>query len=310
MVRQNCSLRWQECQSECVRSAEAVGRGWKQRMRAINHVATLAVALWLILWCAVPLAALTMGEPAILTVDDCCNGGLLLAQQAALDAPGTLDSLSFYVIAPGGVSLRLAVYNDAGGVPGALQGETASMPAVAGWNTLPTLTQPLLAPGTYWLAYQYAPEGMGFLRAGNVGSYRTVEGWVYGAFPVTWPVGGAGGVDHWSFYATLTMADTPPLPASNVQVIFQAGISLPVTLAWEDGDAIVGFFELERGLQGQGFALIQTLAGLPGVGLTKTTQDSTAPQQAISCWRVRQIADTGGPELPSAYSNVVCSNVE
>src|SRR5262245_11640274 len=80
--------------------------------------------------------SITMGETNILPDFDDGNGNLLVAQQAVLSQPATLQSLSFYVTSAAG-SLILGVYDATGpgGGPGHRRGQTASFTPVVGWNT-------------------------------------------------------------------------------------------------------------------------------------------------------------------------------
>jgi hypothetical protein len=67
----------------------------------------------------------TVGETTIFDESDCCNGNLLLAQDAVLSQPGRLVSLSFYVTVAAG-DLRFGIYDATGpgGDPDAKRAET------------------------------------------------------------------------------------------------------------------------------------------------------------------------------------------
>lgn len=70
-----------------------------------------------------------------------------------LNNSGTLQDLGVYVVAVTGASsgIRMGLYADNGGVPGALLGQTLLLSAVPGWNALP-LSLSGLSAGSYWVA--------------------------------------------------------------------------------------------------------------------------------------------------------------
>jgi hypothetical protein len=96
---------------------------------------------------------ITIGETNQLAGGVIGDRNLLFAQNTALSQTATIESLSIYAAAGTG-NLILGIYADNGsGAPGALQAQTASFSAAAGWNTA-NITAPVsLQPGTYWLAW-------------------------------------------------------------------------------------------------------------------------------------------------------------
>jgi Bacterial Ig-like domain (group 2) len=160
-----------------------------------------------------PTSTITMGETAILVTGDGNNANLLIAQQATLGQTATLQSLSFYVTAVAG-ALRLGVYDATGpnGQPGIKLAETASFPAVAGWNTQPVASVTLGA-GPYYLAYLPSDNGLGFVKASGAASY--FFSYAYGAMPATFSTVVSTTTSHWSFYGTLTpVTTTVPVPTN------------------------------------------------------------------------------------------------
>ena len=165
---------------------------------AISATATITVT---------PAAAkpITMGETAILATDDSGNADMLLAQEATLDQPATIRSLSFYVAAADG-NLRLGLYDATGpgGGPGDKKAETAEFVPKTGWNAVDVVTPVLLPMGTYWLAYAPSSIDLHFERAddgtGKIASFASP----YGPMPDTFSTTPNTITDHWSFYATLT----------------------------------------------------------------------------------------------------------
>jgi hypothetical protein len=153
-------------------------------------------------------STITIGEPAVLSASDGQNGNLLLAQQATLSQPATVNSLSFYVIAADG-ELRLGLYDATGpnGGPGVLQAQANSFTPVAGWNTVSAVTSVVLPAGNYWLAYMPSSNGLGFVKQNNSGSCYYYSQSFSDGFPSTFSTAPQNCTPTtWSFYATLTPA--------------------------------------------------------------------------------------------------------
>lgn len=144
-----------------------------------------------------------IGETEIFDEFDCCNGDLLLVQDAALAQPGTLHSLSFYVTAAAG-DLRLGIYDATGlgGNPGAKLAETNAFTPVVGWNTVNLLTPVALAAGDYWLAYLPSSNGLEFRADRTIGTFKYYAH-AFGPMPATFSTSHNTGVTRWSFYGTL-----------------------------------------------------------------------------------------------------------
>ena len=126
------------------------------RLRLLSGVLALLVAQ------TINAQTITIGETNLLTVADSGNGNLLCAQSCTLTQAATLQSLSFYVrVASGNLVLGLYYDNGSGTAPGALLAQTASFTPVNGWNTIP-VSDVVLQPGTYWLAYLPSSNALGF----------------------------------------------------------------------------------------------------------------------------------------------------
>lgn len=139
------------------------------------------------------------------------DGGLLVAQKVSLTQPARLQSLSFYVTATSG-QLRLALYDASGptGQPGQKIAETVAFTPVVGWNTQPA-TSPVLAAGSYWIAYAPSSSALAFRSAWGVGNYCYMPV-TFGTLPQTFSAAPACGLAEWSMYATLAPSSTPPPP--------------------------------------------------------------------------------------------------
>ena len=142
-----------------------------------------------------------IGETNVLSTQDGDNANLVLTQNATLTQTGTLQSLSFYVTTAAG-NLVLGLYGtNSAGTPGQLLAYTKPFVPVVGWNTQPVVSQPVLAPGTYWLSYAPSSNTLGF-RFGAGGRYYIQQLTYSGVLPNTFAQTQTGG-GHWSFYATL-----------------------------------------------------------------------------------------------------------
>jgi len=159
--------------------------------------------------------SITIGDTTVESADDNGNGNLLLAQKATLSQTATIQSLSFYVNALGG-NLRLGLYSDNAGAPGALIASTNEFtPTSIGWNTKNVVSPVSLLAGTYWLAYLPQSNSLGFkvIRDGSGTALWT--GFNYGSLPATFPSASSGDSVQWSFYATLNTASAPtPVPTA------------------------------------------------------------------------------------------------
>lgn len=104
---------------------------------------------------------------------------------------GEIVSVTIYVVTPVG-NIRAGIYdsNGGGGYPGALLGESASVPAVAGWQEIPLTTPvPVLAGQPFWMAQTFDDNAC----VTRLGASNSAEGWVkgnlYGPLPDPFPAG-------------------------------------------------------------------------------------------------------------------------
>ena len=143
---------------------------------------------------------ITLGETSVLSIPYGGLGNQLVAQQVTLSQGATIQSLSYYVSTTGG-QLRLGIYSNSGGAPGALLAETAAFTPVAGWNTQPVLTQTALPAGTYWLAFLPQSNTLaGRLTVSGSGRYYA---YTFGAMPAAFSSSNTADTFHFSMYATL-----------------------------------------------------------------------------------------------------------
>ena len=143
--------------------------------------------------------------------------GYIDAVRYYFSAPGTITSLSVYLTGSAG-SVRMALYydnyNGTPPYPQNLIGQTASQPAVTGWNTLPLLAPVTITPagiGTYqanyyyWIAVQVQQSGIAQLPVaydGGLGNSEAYASYSYGVFPSPFPAFPTFNNFDWSVYAS------------------------------------------------------------------------------------------------------------
>ncbi|MCB8944950.1 MAG: hypothetical protein H6658_14465 [Ardenticatenaceae bacterium] len=154
--------------------------------------------------CTPPGAPLMMGEtdvPPNTAPTSSGNANTLFAQQTTLSNGGNIESISLFVYEIAG-QVRLGIYDDNSGSPGDLVAETAAFTAGPGWNTQNTLTNPLLAAGTYWLAFIPDNNTMEVAVEAGAGVSRSVSN-AFGPLPGTFPGSPTNLTSNFSIYATL-----------------------------------------------------------------------------------------------------------
>jgi hypothetical protein len=86
------------------------------------------------------------------------GAGIVLAYQVSVPLRTTLDRVGLFAAAPGG-DWKMAVYADAGNVPGALVAQVAGRQSLSAAGAREAdLTDVVLNPGSYWLALRIAPS--------------------------------------------------------------------------------------------------------------------------------------------------------
>lgn len=145
----------------------------------------------------------TFGNATLKTTNAAGQNGYLFAFKHSLTEAGKIDSISLYVLVAAG-NIRLAIYSDSAGSPGALLCQTASQTAVEGWNTLIPTTLPTLAAGTYWLAFQVSSATLQIRYQAGAANQRAYRTFTYNAFPDPF---GTPTLDAYTYsiYATYTL---------------------------------------------------------------------------------------------------------
>ena len=204
----------------------------------MRHALYPLTLMLFLLACAFPCAAqtVTIGDTAIEAAADNGNGNLLLAQQAVLAQPATLQSLSFYVTTASG-KLMLGVYapNGPNGGPGSMVASTSAFTAVKGWNTQSTLTHPLLQSGTYWLAYFPSSNNLAFRKQNNTGPCW-MKPLTFGNLPATFPTTPDSCTPTtWSFYASLTPSGVVAPPVATAAPVVTGNLLVGSQLSTTNG---------------------------------------------------------------------------
>jgi hypothetical protein len=135
----------------------------------------------------------------------------IFCEQCTLSVSAALQSISIYIATTYTTDMRMAVYADSSGSPGALKAETAEWSVVStGWNTRLTTTNPILPAGTYWLAWKYKTDSIVMLKRTDTGSTKKRNlTYSSGSFP---DPAGSGWMDEvmlHSWYAELLAGSVP-----------------------------------------------------------------------------------------------------
>jgi len=98
---------------------------------------------------------------------------------------GTIDTIGININSTDG-NIRLAIYNDSGGVPDSLLGESSSTVAVNYWNDLALGSSVNVSTGNqYWLAVQFSSASCRWFQHTGEGANKHQSGYAYSAFPST-----------------------------------------------------------------------------------------------------------------------------
>ena len=148
-----------------------------------------------------------IGEFTVCAVDDPGNQDVLcVGPSIVATIDGQIQSLTLFVGTAAG-NVRVAVYaaDGTGGAPDTLLGESASVAAVEGWQTIPLVAPvPVSAGDGFWLACNFDDGGC----ATRLGAIDSAVGHIvaqaYGAMPDPFPLGGsAPGNRTRSFYCLI-----------------------------------------------------------------------------------------------------------
>ncbi|MFD2331634.1 RICIN domain-containing protein [Cohnella sp. GCM10020058] len=131
-----------------------------------------------------------LGDTAVESGSSSANSGKLFAEKVFLAGDAFVRSLSLYVKTAAG-NVRMGVYADNGGAPGALVASTPEFAPAAGWNTVAVSSPALLSGGTYWLAYQPSSNSLAVAyETASTGITRNATR-TYGALPAAFPTSAA-----------------------------------------------------------------------------------------------------------------------
>jgi hypothetical protein len=130
------------------------------------------------------------------------SSGNVLATVFAMTGPARVVKLHCYLPnSPTGL-IKMALYNDAGGVPGTLLSQSSNQVPVSGWNTVDIPDTASLPTADYWIAFiASAPSGIDMsLDFTPVGGGQ-FQFWSFGPFPTTFSAGGGNQDWNFAFYA-------------------------------------------------------------------------------------------------------------
>lgn len=128
--------------------------------------------------------------------------GLYVASEYGLAQPALVYSLSLYIELGLG-QVRVAIYANNAGLPGALIVQSQPQAEQAGWNMI-HITPTYLPPGNYWLAYQFSGSDLAatyYTSGSPSGVYVNAPS--FGNFPSSFPLTGVYSYNaNWCFYAS------------------------------------------------------------------------------------------------------------
>lgn len=144
------------------------------------------------------------------------------ATKVTLAQAGTLNSIAIYTKGTAGKKVRLAVYADSSGSPGALlaQTNTATVSATPQWITISTPST-ALAAGTYWLSlsFEYTTQYYYYSSTGGTHKYKTYSA-VASGFASPWGTTTATGTQRISMYMNVTIPAGTPVNNSGLSVSY------------------------------------------------------------------------------------------
>ncbi len=118
------------------------------------------------------------------------NGTMIAASQYQLHEDGEIAALSAYINSSSGGNIRLAMYDDASGVPGNLLFQVGPQASTAGWNTINLNSNFALPKGRYWIAVQVSAAGDPVLNYDTtMGGPGYTASYSEGPFPNSFPSG-------------------------------------------------------------------------------------------------------------------------
>jgi phage tail P2-like protein len=147
----------------------------------------------------------TVGNTAPAGADDTYSG--IVGTLITTTNPGNLLSISFITNDATG-SAVMGLYADSSGAPGTLIASSAALPLIAGdgtVNTFPIPSQPLIAPGNYWIAISTSETVGNLFHFGDPTDSYYNDFYVYnGTLPSTFPAAGSNNHDY-SAWATFSV---------------------------------------------------------------------------------------------------------
>lgn len=165
------------------------------------------------------LTTLTLGYRSRFSSKSRNASGMQFATRVALAQGGTLNSISAY--SKGNKKVRMAIYADSAGAPGALLAQTNSgTGSTAGkWVTVaaPSTT---LAAGNYWLAMSLETSSMYYYYSTSGGTSRTnANAAVTSGFSSPWGTSTSSESRRISIYASVTVPPGTPINNAGLDTI-------------------------------------------------------------------------------------------
>lgn len=159
-------------------------------------------------------------------------GGYFFLYRFPASTTGNMTTFKFK--ASGAGNVKVAIYNDNNGVPGALlNAVNASIPVVAGWNSIAIPSTPVVSGTYYWLSY-ISDAQIGYYQTGSGNLYYQAAAYSFFSFPTT-PAGlsnipnNSGLLAGWGFEVLPTPPPTPIVVSPGTAITFKWNASTGAT---------------------------------------------------------------------------------
>jgi outer membrane protein assembly factor BamB len=249
-----------------------------------------------------------LGDDALESYVDSNAAGSAEAFQVTANDSGTLDELSVYIDSsstlPGGTTLQVGLYSDAGGHPGTLLAQASNSTALqpGAWNTIPVTGTPVTAGTPYWIAILPPQGDTGVLHfrdnssggclsenSGQTDLTTLPSNWVSGAVWSTCPLSAYG--------SALVSASTITVDATPRSVIAGQPVTFTATVT---GDAPAGTVQFQ--VNGVNFGSPVTLVN--GVATITTSELTVTGTDSITAVYFGD-QNNGGSATTTAFSEIV-----
>ncbi len=150
-----------------------------------SRILAVALVTLVVLMVAGPVSFVQAATDTIGDTSSSQSGEQNWAQAVPItaSASGTLQTVGVNIQTAAG-NLRVAIYADSSGAPGALLGQSSSVAAVTGWNDVSVTSVTITASTKYWVAVNCDSASLSvYVKFGQPPQSLAYRAWSYGAFP-------------------------------------------------------------------------------------------------------------------------------